>query len=80
LKKRQSSQQHAAHSILRQQLRGRAKALGLVGGTMEVRIERALRWQPKGKQELTEPVLFVIRKIDESSSLKGGDYGKFSSH
>jgi hypothetical protein len=33
----------------------------------------------EGKTDLTAAVLFVMPTIDESSSLKGGDYGKFSS-
>ena len=65
--------------ILRQQLRRRAEALGLVGGTMEVRIEPEFS-QARPYGNLTALVLFVIPTIDESSSLNGGDYGKFSSY
>jgi hypothetical protein len=32
-----------------------------------------------GKTNLTQPVLFVIRTVDDSTSLKGGDHGEFSS-
>ena len=32
----------------------------------------------EAKTNLTAPVRFVIRTIDETSSLKGGDYGKVS--
>jgi hypothetical protein len=52
----------------------------MVGVAMEVNEQESPKGRSDSKINLTARVLFVIPTIDESRSLNGGDYGKFSSY